>query len=428
MSEQAQVRELLNEIQKAATEARTWNEKNQKDRDSLIQTTVDKAAEAAAAKHEALTQRLDSIETKLNRSAAVEEAKSDESKATQEFIKARRDRFAGLNHRDGHHNVTVEQYGEYAKAMNTYMRYGNDDGQVTKSLFVGSDADGGNWIAPPTVSGNIVNRVLETSPIRDVANVVTISTASLKIPENPNEFAGGWVAETASRSQTATPVVAMKEIIAAELFAQPAVSQQMLEDSAINVESWVGQMAGDKLSRIENTGFVLGSGVNQPRGILSYPANSNGDGTNKWGEIQQVGSGTSGAFTYAGLINLIVSIKDAYQSRAAFLLRRTSVAKIMLLTDSNGRYIFQPILSGDFNNTPLLGYKMKYANDMPAPAAGSLSLAFGDFKAGYFIVDRVGISLLRDNLTAKPFVLFYFRKRTGGAVVDYDAIKLQILS
>jgi HK97 family phage major capsid protein len=129
-----------------------------------------------------------------------------------------------------------------------------------------------------------------------------------------------------------------------------------------------------------------------------------------------------------GLINLITGIKDKYQSGAEFLIRRQSIASIMTLVDGASRLIFQPILNGAFNSTPLFGYKINYATDMPAVAGGALAMAFGDFKAGYQIVDRVGISVIRDNLTSKPNVLFYTRKRVGGDVVDFDAFKLHVLS
>ena len=141
-----------------------------------------------------------------------------------------------------------------------------------------------------------------------------------------------------------------------------------------------------------------------------------------------MGTGTSAHFTYTGLINLITSIKEKYQANAQFLIRRQSISDIMTIVDGNGRYIFQPILNGNFNNTPLLGYPIRYATDMAALGAGALSAAFGDFKAGYLIVDRVGMSTIRDNLTSKPNVLFYTRKRVGGDVIDFDAFKLQVLS
>jgi HK97 family phage major capsid protein len=158
------------------------------------------------------------------------------------------------------------------------------------------------------------------------------------------------------------------------------------------------------------------------QGFMSYPSGTN------WGQIQQVGTGTSGAFTYAGLLNLITSLKEPYQAGASWLVKRASVASIMLIQDGNGRYIFQPIVGGNFNNTSLLGYNLKYANDMPAVAAGALAAAFGDFKRGYVIVDRVGLSVLRDAYTSKPNILFYTRKRTGGDCDDFDALKIQVLT
>ena len=139
-------------------------------------------------------------------------------------------------------------------------------------------------------------------------------------------------------------------------------------------------------------------------------------------------SGNSSNFTYNGLINIMTALKDKYHANATWLIKRASIASIMQLTDGSNRLIFQPIQGGNFNNTPLLGYPIRYANDMTAVAASALAAAFGDFKAGYLIVDRVGISTVRDNLTNKPYVLFYTRKRVGGDGIDFDAIKIQKIS
>jgi HK97 family phage major capsid protein len=72
----------------------------------------------------------------------------------------------------------------------------------------------------------------------------------------------------------------------------------------------------------------------------------------------------------------------------------------------------------------VLGYPVTEAEDMPSLAANSLSLAFGNFREGYQIYDRIGIRTLRDPLTTKGYVKFYTTKRVGGGVVNFDAIKL----
>jgi HK97 family phage major capsid protein len=259
--------------------------------------------------------------------------------------------------------------------------------------------------------------------MRQVASVQTIGTREYVVPEDPNDVGAGWVAERGPITTTTTMQVSRKTIPAQELYAEPVVTTQMLEDAMINIEDYLSNKISDKFSRVENTAFVNGTGVGQPRGILTYTSGTT------WGStIEQIGTGSSGAFTYPGLMNLITGIKDKFQARAEFLIRRQSITSIMTLVDGASRLIFQPILNGAFNSTPLLGYKINYAADMPAVAGGALAMAFGDFKAAYQIVDRVGMSTIRDNLTSKPNVLFYTRKRVGGDVVDFDAYKIQVLT
>lgn len=397
-------------------------EKTRKEKDVLLDEKLTKLAEDITAKHEAVQRELNAMNAKAQR-PVVEGANDSAAEAHAElFAKSRRDV------QNGYRNdfaASAEQTKAYTAAFTRYMRVDKDmlDVEQRKDLSVGSDPDGGYFVTPPTIASKIVARIFETSPVRNLASVITIGTREYIVPEDPNEVGAGWVAERAARPTTATMQIARKTIVAQELYAEPAVTTQMLEDSLIDLESYLSKKIADKIGRVENTAFVLGTGSGQPRGFLTY---ANGV---TWGNsIQQIGSGTSGSFTYNGLINLITSIKDNYQGNAELMIRRQSVASIMTLTDAASRLIFQPILNGAFNSTPLLGYKINYATDMPGVAAGALALAFGDFKSGYQIVDRVGISMIRDNLTSKPNVLFYTRKRTGGDVVDFDAIKIQVLT
>lgn len=384
-------------------------------RDAIHDEKMAKLTASITTVHEQLA----AIETKQNRPALTsgDEAVM-ELKAHAQFDRE----LKGLS-RNG--QISVEGFKAYSGLFPTYLRHDTNrmDQSEVKALSLGSDPDGGYFLTPPEVSNRITKRIFETTPMRDLATVQPIGTHEFKIPQDPNTAAsGGWTGELSSRVNTATAQIAMKTITAYEQYAQPVVSQQLLEDSFVDIEAWYADKAADIISRTENTAFVSGSGAGQPKGFASYASGTN------WGQIQQVGTGTSGAFTYTGLLNLITSLKEQFQANASFLVKRGSVASIMLIQDGNGRYIFQPIVGGNFNNTSLLGYNLKYGNDIAAVAAGSLSAAFGDFKQGYVIVDRVGISVLRDALTSKPNILFYTRKRTGGDVDNFDAIKLQVLT
>lgn len=317
-----------------------------------------------------------------------------------------------------------EKNGEYGKAFRNYLRKGMDAGLETlqtKALSVGSDPDGG-YLVTPSMSSKIVQSVFETSPLRQLASIETISSDSLELIDDHDQAAAGWTAETASVTETSTPTLAKRNIATHELYAQPKATQKLVDDAAIDVEGWLSTKISDIFARKQNTAFISGDGVSQPRGILTYAAGTS------WGQIQQVNSGDNGDVTADGFIELFYSLKDAYMRNASFLMNRSIVQQARLLKEtSTDQYMWQPGLSAGTPDT-LLGVPVYMAADMPAAETGSLSVAVGDFKAAYQIVDRQGIRILRDPFTEKPFVKFYATTRVGGDVINFEAIKLMKLS
>lgn len=314
---------------------------------------------------------------------------------------------------------SVRGEGEYGKAFRNYLRKGMDAGLEalsTKALSMGSDPDGG-YLVTPAMSSKIVQAIFETSPMRQLASVETISTDALELIDDHDQAAAGWTAETGAISETATPLIAKRNIPTHELYAQPKATQKLVDDSAIDIEAWLAGKIADIFSRTENAAFVSGNGVGQPRGILTYA-----NGTS-WNQIQQVNSGTSGVVTSDGLINVFYALKDAYSKRASFLMNRTVIQAVRLLKATTNEYLWQPSLASGTPDT-LMGVPLYMAADMPTAGANSLSVAVGDFRAAYQIVDRKSISILRDPFTEKPFVKFYATKRVGGDVINFDAIKL----
>ncbi len=313
---------------------------------------------------------------------------------------------------------------EYSKAFCNYLRKGMEGGLEalqTKALSVGSDPDGG-YLVTPQMSSKIVQSIFETSPMRQLAAVETISSDALELIDDHDQAAAGWTSETGSIVETSTPTLAKRNIPTHELYAQPKATQKLVDDAAIDIEAWLSGKIADIFSRKENTAFISGNGVGQPRGILTYASGTN------WGQIQQVNSGSSGAVTSDAIINLFYSLKDAYSKRANFLMNRTVVQSVRLLKQATtNQYMWQPGLAAGAPDT-LMGVPVYMAADMPVAAANSLSVAVGDFKAAYQIVDRQGISILRDPFTEKPFVKFYATKRVGGDVVNFEAVKLMKLA
>ena len=320
----------------------------------------------------------------------------------------------------------VEQYRTYKKAFRNYLRKNNagSDIEEIKALSAGSDPDGG-YLVTPDISGRIVQLIHETSPMRQVAGIVTIGTDRLEGTRDLDEVTTGWVAETDARTETDTPQIGQYAIPVHEQYAEPRATQRLLDDAMFNIEEWLAAKIADKFSRMENAAFVSGDGSGKPKGFLTYAAGVPDSTT--FNVIEQVVSGAAGAFAASNpgdaLINLIYSLKSVYRSNAVFMMKRATLAELRKLKDSDGNYIYSPDMQNR-NTGTLFGFPVIEAEDMPALAADSLSIAFGDFHAGYQIVDRQGLHILRDNLTAKPFVKFYTTKRVGGDVVNFEAIKL----
>ena len=360
--------------------------------------------------------RLDQLETALKRSPVGETG--DEQKEANVFAVERKTQ-SGVE-------MSPSQYAEYKKSFKNYIRRNNAGADVDeiKALSAGSDPDGGYFVTPD-VSGRIVELLNETSPIRQVANVVTIGTDTLEGVAHLGEAGAGWVGETDARDETDSPTISQWSIPVHELYAEPRATQRLLDDALFNVDEWLSTKIAERLSRLENDAFVNGNTSGRPKGFLTYPAGVPSSSTYK--VIEQVLSGGTGDFAATtpgdALINMVFSLKAAYRENAVFMMKRSTLAEVRKLKDENDNYLWTPDFQTKQGGT-LLGFDVIEAEDMPAIAEDSLSIAFGDFKAGYQIVDRQGIRILRDNVTTKPYVKFYTTKRVGGDVVDFDAIKL----
>jgi len=172
----------------------------------------------------------------------------------------------------------------------------------------------------------------------------------------------------------------------------------------------------------ESAAFVAGNGDRRPRGFLDYPTVDNDSWS--WGNIGTVASGADGAFEDSdALVDLVYELRAGYRQNAHFLMNRRTQAEVRKLKDADGNYLWSPATRADGKAT-LMNFPIAESEDMPDIAAGSSSIAFGDFARGYLIVDRLGVRVLRDPFSAKPYVLFYTTKRVGGGVQDFDAIKL----
>ena len=320
---------------------------------------------------------------------------------------------------------------EYAEYKNAFLKVScgvpvdNLSADERKALSAGSDVDGG-YLLPQSTVGRMVAKLYEQSVMRRLATVQTISTDKIEGLVDNNEADAGWVAELGTRSDTTTPALGKWEIQAHEMYAMPKISQKLIDDSATNVEAWLAGKVADKFARVEGTAFATGTGVGQPRGLFSYTTAATSDDTRAWGTFEHVVTGASGAFhtTKADpLQDLIGAFKDQYLNGAQWLMRRevrTALRKMKEATSD--RYLWEPSMQMGQPDR-LMGYAANIDQYVPAIAASSLSLAFGNFAEAYTIVDRIGVRTLRDPFTAKPWIVFYSTKRTGGGAINSEAVK-----
>jgi HK97 family phage major capsid protein len=310
----------------------------------------------------------------------------------------------------------------YKAAQNAYLRKGDQllTPDEAKALSVGSDPDGG-YVVDPDTSGRIIKKIFETSPVRQYASVQVISTDALEGLRDLDETTFGWVGETSSRVETSTPQLEKWRIPVHEMYAEPRATQKLVDDMAIDLEGWLADKVADKFARAENTAFVNGTGVDQPRGFLTYPAGS----TNP-GQVLQKTTGANGAFAADpdgadALITMIHSLKSQYRANGVFAMNRTTLGAVRLLKDSQGRMLWQPSLAAGMPST-LLGYPLASFEDMPDyTTTDAQAIIFADFSEFYQVVDRLGIRTLRDPYTAKPYIKYYSTKRVGGDVANFEA-------
>lgn len=430
MSDLSEVKSLIEE------QGRAWEE-FKRTNDELVKAKADGKA-------------VSDLEAKLaNLSVAVDEAKSRADDAFEEMKASKRPNLGGGGDSDVQKEaksfndalradmqskgrlvaeISVDQYAQYKSAFMGLVRHGDLErlsADERKALSAGSDPDGGYLLPTPTV-GRIVQKVYAQSVMRQLADVQTISTDAIEGIVDNGEAGAGWTSETGTRSETTTPTVGKWRIEAHEMYAEPRVTQKLLDDAAVDVETWLGGKVADKFARIEGTAFWNGNGSGQPRGLATYTTVATGDDSRAWGQFEHVKSGANGDFhtTKADpLQDLIGAMRDQYLAGASFAMRREVRTKIRKMKEATSdRYLWEPSLQAGQPDR-LLGYPVRIDQFMPALTTDSLSLAFGDFREAYLIVDRLGIRILRDPFTAKPYVKFYTTRRVGGGAVNFEAVK-----
>lgn len=325
---------------------------------------------------------------------------------------------------------------DYSKLFGSFVREGTREQEdklkseqkvgVRAAMSEGSAADGG-LTAPIEWDRTVTGRLKLITPMRAESTVQSISKAGFIKLFTDRSVGSGWVGETASRPATSTPQFTALPFVPGEIYANAAASQDLLDDSEIDIESWLTGEIETEFSRQEGIAFVNGDGANKPYGFLAYITGGAQAGRHPWGDIKLINSLAATGFNTDGIMDIMYALPAMYTPNAKFFMNRTSLRGVRKLKDGQGNYIWQPTFVAGQPST-LGGYPLVDMPDMPNVAAGSTPLAFGDMKETYLIIDRIGFRLLRDPYTNKPYICFYCTKRVGGGVKNPDAMKVMTIS
>jgi HK97 family phage major capsid protein len=395
-----------------------------------INTAMDEFMRSFDSFKQANDDRLDQFEKRMSVDVITTE-KVDRINAALDSQKQLLDQLSLMSSRP---HLSGEQAGvsnlaalQHKSAWDSYMRKGDNANLRTleqKALSIQVDADGG-YLVPDDTEREISRALSEASPIRAISGIRQVSSTIYKKPYTLTGPATGWVGETDVRPETTSPTLTEMQFPTMELYAMPAASSALLDDSAVDIDQWIAEEVQIAFAEQEGTAFVVGDGVNKPRGFLDY--NKVDNSLWSWGNIGYTITGTSGGFAASnpgdGLVDLIYSVKSGYRANAHMVMNRSTQAEIRKLKDADGHYLWQPGIQAGAPAT-LLNIAIAESEDMADIGVDSYAIAYGDFNRGYLIVDRVGVRVLRDPYSSKPYVLFYTTKRVGGGVQNFEAIKL----
>jgi HK97 family phage major capsid protein len=301
---------------------------------------------------------------------------------------------------------------EYSDSFVAHMKRGD----VNASMSKGSATDGG-YLAPVEWDRTITDKLVLVSPIRSLASVQPISTNGYTKLFNMRGTSSGWVGEADARPATNGPQFQSLAFNTGEIYANPAATQQLLDDAEIDLETWLANEVQTEFARQEGVAFVAGDGTNKPTGILTYVTGGANAAKHPFGAITTVNSGAASSITSDGVMDLIYNLASVYTGNARFTMNRTTQGLVRKLKDGQGNYLWQPSFAAGQPST-LAGYPSTEVPDMPDVAANSTPILFGDWKQTYLVIDRIGVRVLRDPYTNKPYVSFYTTKRVGGGVVN----------
>lgn len=323
---------------------------------------------------------------------------------------------------------------EYSGLWSSYIRDGEREAEIKAknktgpraAMSEGSTADGG-YTTPIEWDRTITGRLKLITPMRQEAKVQSTSKAGFTKLFTDRSVGSGWVGETAARPATSTPQFTALSFSIGEIYANAAATQDLLDDSEINIEEWLTGEIDTEFSRQEGIAYLSGNGTNKPDGLLTYITGAANAAKHPWGAILTTASGGAGVITTDAVVDMVHALPAIYTPNAKFFTNRLSIGKIRKLKDGQGNYIWQPSFQVG-QPSSLMGAPVVDFPDMPAATTGNPALLFGDMRETYLIIDRIGVRVLRDPYTNKPYVCFYVTKRVGGGVQNPDAMKAMVIA
>lgn len=435
--------EKLDRVGEQVKAAQDINDRLQKQYDGIDVEAIKKNSEEAALKYEAVQAEIQKITEEQEKNIALQ-------KNYEEML----DRVKGVESElakgiiDGKPTEKLDK--DYTNQIISYLRRGikmtpeltetvcrmNVEKSVfgadpiktelmQKDILVGVGPEAGYFVMPDR-SSSIVERIFETSPVRGISNVVATGSDEWEQPLDDGEYECGWVGETEARPVTDTSEIAMVRIPVNEMFAQPRVTQKMLDDAGFDVEGWMNRRVADRFGRKEANAFVVGDGSRKPRGFLDYPAWADPTVYERFKVGTREATGSSGQLDNADdLISIQTDLLEPFQAGAVWgMHRKTFEAITVLKSEPQGYYLINANLLREGVDQILLGRPVVMMADMPQVAVNAKSVVYADFRQFYTIVDRFGIRVLRDVYTDKPFVRLYTTRRVGGAVTNFQAGKI----
>lgn len=408
--------DAIRKVMEAVNELRSTVDENEKKRDAVLEdktnrinefldkfedqnaklTKVQAEARAAAEElQESVNERIDGLETKLNRPSAGSDDPRAQKKLWQNWARA------ALNAAtQGEVNLNDDQRAALTEVKKQHA-----------SLSVGNDTTGG-YLAPVEMVQEIIKGVTEISPVRSLVRVRPTGMKSLVLPKRTGQFAAQRVAEQGTRSETTGLTFGQNEIPMPEAYALIDISEQNLEDSMFDLEAFIREEAAEQFMLLEGTEVVTGSGVNSCEGFMTNA------------DVGTTNSGNATAVTADGLIDLKHAIKTAYTANGTFVMNRTTLGAVRKMKGGDGNYLWQSGIAAGKPNT-IDGDPYVELPDMPNQNAGAKPVAYGDFRRAYVLGERLMATFLRDpyKQATSGNIRMIFRKRFGGNVVLAEAIR-----